>query len=138
MTRALPPPTHRPFRLLMVLATTALACAGALAQQDPTQYPAAAARFLDGELPKMEMAVSERDRDYFEAAMGRTVTFSEEWGFKSRANPALAGYRMCTDAVSDFVIVGLCRLMPNGGECEPGLASRFDANLRQCRQAAGR
>jgi len=117
---------------------TALACAGAFAQQDPAQYPAAAARFLDGELPKMEVAVGERDRDYFEAAMGRTVAFSEDWGFKSRANPALAGYRMCTDAVSDFVIVGLCRLMPNGGECEPGLASRFDANLRQCRQAAGR
>jgi len=138
MTRALPPLKRRPARLLMLLATTVLACAGANAQPDPGQYPAAAARFLDGELPKMEVAVTERDRDYFEAAMGRTVAFSEDWGFKSRANPALAGYRMCTDAVSDFVIVGLCRLMPNGSECEPGLSSRFDANLRQCRQAAGR
>jgi len=138
MTRALLPPTPRLSRLLMVLATAALASVSAFAQQTPAQYPAAAARFLDGELPKMEIAVAERDRDYFEAAMGRTVAFSEDWGFKSRANPALAAYRTCTDAVSDFVIVGLCRLMPNGSECEPGLASRFDANLRQCRQAAGR
>ena len=138
MTRAHPTPNRRPVRLRLVLATAALACAGAVAQTDPAQYPAAATRFLDAELPKMEVAVAERDRDYFEAAMGRTVAFSEDWGFKSRANPALAGYRTCTDAVSDFVLVGLCRLMPNGSECEPGLASRFDANLRQCRQAAGR
>jgi hypothetical protein len=71
----------------MVLATAALASACAFAQQTPAQYPVAAARFLDGELPKMEIAVAERDRDYFEAAMGRTVAFSEDWGFKSRANP---------------------------------------------------
>lgn len=137
MTPADPTSNRRPQRLILALATV-LACAGAAAQPDPTQYPAAAVRFLDGELPKMEGAVAERDRDYFEAAMGRIVSFSEDWGFKSHANPALASYRMCTDAVSDFVIVGLCKLMPNGSECEPGLAPRFDANLRQCRQAARR
>lgn len=137
MTRADPTPIQRLQRLMPALAMT-LACAGAAAQSDPAQYPAAAAGFLDEELPKMAVAVADRDRDYFEAAMGRIVSFSEDWGFKSHANPALASYRMCTDAVSDFVIVGLCRLMPNGSECEPGLAPRFDANLRQCRQAARR
>lgn len=137
MTRADPTPIPRLRWLLPALALT-LACAGAAAQSDPAQYPAAATGFLDEELPKMTAAVAERDRDYFEAAMGRIVSFSEDWGFKSHANPALAGYRMCTDAVSDFVIVGLCKLMPNGSECEPGLAPRFEANRQQCRQAARR
>lgn len=137
MTRADPTPIPRLRRLLPALALT-LAWAGAAAQSDPAQYPAAATGFLDEELPKMATAVAERDRDYFEAAMGRIVAFSEDWGFKSHANPALAGYRMCTDAVSDFVIVGLCKLMPNGSECEPGLAPRFEANRQQCRQAARR
>jgi hypothetical protein len=109
-----------------------------VAQQDAAQFPGAAVRFLDGELPRMEVAVKERDRDYFEEAMGRTVSFSEDWGFKMHANPALAPYRTCTEAVSDFVIVGLCRLIPNGSECDAMLASRFDTNLRQCRQAATR
>jgi len=137
MTSADPTPIPRLRRLLPALALT-LAWAGAAAQSDPAQYPVAATAFLDEELPKMATAVAERDRDYFEAAMGRIVAFSEDWGFKSHANPALAGYRMCTDAVSDFVIVGLCKLMPNGSECEPGLAPRFEANRQQCRQAARR
>ncbi|MGJ7485347.1 hypothetical protein ACSFA2_08815 [Variovorax sp. LT2P21] len=133
MTRALQP--LRALRRLLALAAFA---AGGAAAQDAAQFPAAAVRFLDGELPRMENAVKERDRDYFEEAMGRTVVFSEDWGFKTHANPALAPYRTCTEAVSDVVIVGLCRLMPNGSECDAMLASRFDANLRQCRQAAGR
>ncbi len=133
MTTALPSP--RALRRLLALAAFA---AGGAAAQDVAQFPAAAVRFLDGELPRMENAVKERDRDYFEEAMGRTVAFSDDWGFKSHANPALAPYRSCTEAVSDFVIVGLCRLMPNGSECDAMLAARFDTNLRQCRQAAGR
>ncbi|MCU4117976.1 hypothetical protein [Variovorax sp. N23] len=133
MTTALPSP--RALRRLLALAAFA---AGGAAAQDAAQFPAAAVRFLDGELPRMENAVKERDRDYFEEAMGRTVAFSDDWGFKSHANPALAPYRGCTEAVSDFVIVGLCRLMPNGSECDAMLATRFDTNLRQCRQAAGR
>lgn len=130
-------PTLRPVLPFLAL-WLALASVGASAQQDTNQFPAAAVRFLDGELPRMEVAVKERDRDYFEEAMGRTVAFSEDWGFKTHANPALASYRSCTEAVSDFVIVGLCRLMPNGSECDAMLPNRFDANLRQCRQAAGR
>ncbi|HEY9223513.1 MAG TPA: hypothetical protein VIP27_05095 [Variovorax sp.] len=133
MSTALPSP--RALRRLLALAAFA---AGGAAAQDAAQFPTAAVRFLDGELPRMENAVKERDRDYFEEAMGRTVAFSDDWGFKSHANPALAPYRSCTEAVSDFVIVGLCRLMPNGSECDAMLATRFDTNLRQCRQAAGR
>lgn len=136
MITALPSP--RACRRFLALAAFAAAWAGSAAAQDAAQFPAAAVRFLDGELPRMENAVKERDRDYFEEAMGRTVMFSEDWGFKTHANPALAPYRACTEAVSDFVIVGLCRLIPNGSECDAQLASRFDGNLRQCRQQANR
>ena len=136
MTSAQPSP--RALRRFLALAAFTALSAGPAAAQDAAQFPAAAVRFLDGELPRMENAVKERDREYFEEAMGRTVMFSEDWGFKTHANPALAPYRGCTEAVSDFVIVGLCRLMPNGSECDAQLPSRFDGNLRQCRQQASR
>ena len=122
----------------------ALSIAAALAghaSAQPTaadQFPAAATSFLGAELPQMEAAVAARDRDYFEAAMGRTLEFSDSWGFKTRANPALARYASCTEAVSDFAIVGLCRLMPKGEVCEPGLAPRFDTNLQRCRDLAAK
>lgn len=131
-------PSPRAFRRLLMLAALTAWVACPAAAQDAAQFPSAAVRFLDGELPRMENAVKERDRDYFEEAMGRTIMFSEDWGFKTRANPALAPYRACTEAVSDFVIVGLCRLMPNGSECDAQIAPRFEGNLRACRQAAGR
>ncbi|MEP6720472.1 MAG: hypothetical protein ABJA77_03445 [Variovorax sp.] len=102
------------------------------------QFPAAATSFLGAELPQMEAAIAARDRDYFEAAMGRTLEFSDSWGFKTRANPALAPYASCTEAVGDFTIVGLCRLMPKGEVCEPGLAPRFDANVKRCRDLAAK
>lgn len=135
MTSAFSPlrPMRRAVALILLFAAGA-----ASAQQDAAQFPSAAVRFLDGELPRMDIAVKERDRDYFEEAMGRTIAFSDDWGFKTHANPALAPYRSCTEAVSDFVIVGLCRLIPNGSECDAQLPARFDANLRQCRQQASR
>ncbi|MGI4777659.1 MAG: hypothetical protein ACRYGA_06005 [Janthinobacterium lividum] len=106
------------------------------ARPDATQFPAAAVRFLEAELPQMEAAIAARDRDFFEESMARTVSFSEDWGFKARANPDLAPYAACTDAVSDYVVVGLCRLMPASSTCDPTLASRFDASVRTCRTAA--
>ena len=106
------------------------------ASRNAALFPAAAMGFLDGELPLMETAIRERDRDFFEDSMARTVSFSEDWGFKAHANPELAPYRACTDAVSDYVVVGLCRLMTASSACEPGLAAQFDANLRACRAAA--
>lgn len=106
------------------------------ARQDAALFPAAAVRFLDGELPLMEAAIKDRDRDFFEESMARTVSFSEDWGFKARANPDLAPYQACTDAVSDYVVVGLCRLMPASSACDPALATHFDASVRSCRAAA--
>ena len=126
-------------RTVVVLLFTAAFAVDATAQPAADRYPAAAVRFLDNELPQMEAAVTARDRDYFEQAMGRTIDFSDTWGFKTRANPALARHAMCTEAISDFAIVGLCRIAPSLDGCEPGLAAKFDSNLRRCRElAAGR
>lgn len=120
-----------------VLAVVLVAVAPwAAAQQDPSQFPAAAVRFLDGELPAMDAAVRSGDRTYFHDAMARMVDFADAWGFKSRANPELARFPMCTGAVQDFLVVGLCRVTPNGEDCTPMLASGFERNLRACRDAA--
>ena len=132
-------PVFRPGAWAALVLGAALVAAGAAAQPASERFPAAAIRFLDGELPQMEAAVAARDRDYFEQAMGRVVDFSDSWGFRTRANPALQRYGTCTDAISDFTIVGLCRIAPSLDGCEPGLAAKFDANLRRCRDlAAGR
>jgi hypothetical protein len=114
----------------------ALVALGSAAQMAADRFPAAAMTFLDAELPQMEAAVSARDRDYFEQSMTRMLDFSETWGFRTRANPALARYSMCTEALSDFTIVGLCRIAPSLDGCEPGLPARFDANVRRCRELA--
>jgi hypothetical protein len=62
---------------------------------------------------------------------------SERWGFKVTANPELAAYPMCTAAVMDYAVVGMCRLAPSD-ECEPGLAPRLDANVQRCREVAAK
>ena len=116
----------------------AAAASGAAAQQEANRFPAAAMSFLGGELPAMEAAIAARDRDYFEDAMGRMLGFSDSWGFKTRDNPALARFPMCTDAVSDFLVVGLCRIMTTSPACEPGLAAKFNRNLQQCRDLAAK
>lgn len=119
--------------LLLTVAAT-----GAAAQQEADRFPAAAMRFLGTELPAMEAAVANKDRDYFEDAMGRMLDFSDSWGFKTHANPALARYSMCTEAVSDFLVVGLCRFKLSADTCQPSLASTFDTNLQRCRELAAR
>lgn len=114
------------------------AASGAAAQQEANRFPAAAMSFLGGELPAMEAAIAARDRDYFEDAMGRMLGFSDSWGFKTRDNPALARFPMCTDAVSDFLVVGLCRIMTTSSACEPGMEAKFNRNLQQCRDLAAK
>ena len=116
----------------------AVAATGVGAQVDANRFPAAAMSFLGGELPAMEAAIAARDRDYFEDAMGRMLGFSDSWGFKARDNPALARFPMCTDAVSDFLVVGMCRIMTTSSACEPGMAAKFNTNLQQCRDLAAK
>ena len=114
----------------------AFAAAPALAQQDASQFPAAAMSFLGQELPEMEIAVNEKDGDYFRDATARMLDFSDSWGFKSATNPALP--TACTEPVSDFLVVGMCRVMTTSEACDPELPTRFDSNLQKCRALAGK
>jgi len=137
---------HRPsFRfapssLLHTLAAVpfVLAASLAAAQQDLSSFPLDSVGYLNEELPRMEAAIAARDRSFFQGAVARTVQFSERWGFKAQANPDLAKYPMCTEAVMDYVVVGMCRLNPASDGCEPGLAPRFEANVQRCREVAAR
>jgi hypothetical protein len=115
-----------------------LAASIASAQLDPSAFPLDSVGYLNEELPRMEAAIAARDRSFFQGAMARTVQFSDRWGFKAQANPDLAKYPMCTDAVMDYVVVGMCKLNPSGEVCEPGLAPRFEANVQRCREIAAR
>jgi hypothetical protein len=127
-----------PFRRACAGAWLALGAATALAQPqpDPAGFPLDAVGYLNEELPRMDAAVATKDRSFFFGAMTRTVQFSERWGFKAKANPDLAAYPMCTAAVMDYAVVGMCKLTPAADACEPGLAPRFDANLKRCRELA--
>lgn len=122
---------------VLVGALVVLAAPCASAQAD-SAFPVEASRFLETEWPAMNAAVAAKDRSYFEGAMARTVDLAERWGFKTRANEALASYSACTDAVSDLVVVGLCGLTPSASECTPNLRSGFDHNRAACRALAGR
>ncbi|VWX62142.1 conserved hypothetical protein [Burkholderiales bacterium 8X] len=104
----------------------------------PDRFPSAAMTFLEAEMPAMETAINERDRDYFQDAMGRVMDFSERWGYKTRDNPALARYPACTDAVADYLVVGLCRFKLSAETCQPQLTADFNDNLKACRALAGR
>jgi hypothetical protein len=122
-----------------MLAAVPLVLAASLAgaqQQSPAAFPLDAVGYLNEELPRMEAAVAAKDRSFFHGAIARTVDFSERWGFKAQANPDLAPYATCTSAVMDYTVVGMCRLMPGDGACEPGLAPRFEADLQRCREIA--
>ena len=90
-----------------------LAASVAIAQQNPADFPLDAVGYLNEELPRMDAAIAAKDRSFFHGAMVRTVQFSERWGFKVTANPDLAAYPMCTAAVMDYAVVGMCRLAPS-------------------------
>ncbi|WP_286186228.1 hypothetical protein [Acidovorax cavernicola] len=125
-----------PLRRVVVGASLALVAATALAQHDPAGFPLDSVGYLNEELPRMEAAIAAKDRSFFLGAMTRMVQFSERWGFKAKANPDLAAYPMCTAAVMDYAVVGMCRLNPADDGCEPGLAPRFEANVKRCRELA--
>ena len=131
-------PTSSRLRTFVALPLFMLAASIASAQQAPSDFPLDSVGYLNEELPRMEAAIAARDRSFFQGAMARTVQFSERWGFKAQANPDLAKYPMCTEAVMDYVVVGMCKLNPSGDGCDPGLASRFETNVQRCREVAAR
>lgn len=106
--------------------------------QDWANYPAATIKFLNVELPLMDAAVAAKDRTYFSGSNTRVQAFLNNWGLKS--NPAaIEAFPACTDAVTDFQIVGLCRISPPGTICEPTtFIPKFERNLALCRTAASK
>lgn len=122
----------------VLLASAALAGLSPLAraQADARDFPAAALRLLQAEQAAIDRAVAERDRDQFEVSMARTLAFTEAWGFKSHANPALAAYAACTEAIADLHVAGLCRMLPAAEGCQPSPAPRLADNTNRCRQLA--
>lgn len=135
LARFVPSSLRRAVAVLPLVLAASLATAQ---QEPPSAFPQDAVGYLNEELPRMEAAIAARDRSFFHGAMARTVQFSERWGFKAQANPELARYAMCTDAVMDYAVVGMCKLNPSGDGCEPGLAPRFEANVQRCRELAAR
>jgi hypothetical protein len=108
-----------------------IALAGKNVDTKQNQFVTAANNFLDAELPKMEAAVTAKDRSYFASALDRVKQFTQSQGAKIESSPA------CAEAVSDFLIVGLCRISPPGTICEPTtFIPKFEKNLRICRAAA--
>lgn len=100
-------------------------------QAGPIDFVAASDRFLSDELPKMEAAVAAKDHSYFTFGLERVKGFvNDHWA-------DLDKFPACTQAVSDFLIVGQCRLVPPGTLCEPEtFFPKFEDNLAKCRAAA--
>ncbi|MDM0114849.1 hypothetical protein QTI66_22055 [Variovorax sp. J22R133] len=84
----------------------------------------------------MDAAVLANDQTYFGGSSERMQQFLDAWGLKSD-KAALVAHPVCTDAVTDFQVVGLCRMLPAGPICDPGtFIPKFERNLAQCRAAA--
>ncbi|WP_373989564.1 hypothetical protein [Duganella sp. BuS-21] len=112
----------------LLLTLTSLAVS---AHAGPIDYVAASNRFLSEELPKMEAAVAAKDRRYFTSGLERMKTFvNDHWA-------DLDKFPACTNAITDFLIVGLCRISQPGTLCEPEtFFPKFEGNLANCRAAA--
>lgn len=128
--------TTRPLSRLLAACALGAAATAALAQADVRDFPGAALRLLQAEQAAIDRAVADRDRDQFEVSMARTLAFTEAWDFKSHANPALAPYAACTEAIADLHVTGLCRMLPAAEGCQPSPAPRLAENIQRCRQLA--
>lgn len=98
-------------------------------------FPFAASAFLAQELPLMEAAVNAKDRSYFTGGLDRTKSFIHTWSTKTPM--VLDTYPACTEAVSNFLIAGLCRISPPGSICEPQtFLPKVAANISKCNELA--
>lgn len=116
-------------KLRLILVVFASFCSSSHAGS--VDYVVAADRLLEAELPKMKLAVEVKDRAYFVSALDRVKVFvNDHWN-------DLDKFPACTEAVSDFLIVGQCQIAPPGSLCEPEtFFPKFEDNLAKCRAAA--
>ena len=109
-----------------------------LAQDQPDTFASASVALLDRELPQMDKAVAEKNRAYFGPALERVQTFLDSRAQRQGAT-VLEQNAPCTDAVTDFLIVGLCKISPPGSICEPTtFLPKVERNIEQCRALAAR
>jgi hypothetical protein len=109
----------------------------AAAQQQLAEFPAAATAFIEQERPKMEAAISNNDFSYFAGAHSRLQTFFDFWGLNSSSHAVLDAYPVCANAVTDFIISGMCRISPPGSICEPStFLPRVEVAIAQCSEQA--
>ena len=102
-------------------------------------YPKAVVEYLETELPLMEVAVKNNDRSYFESANPRMVQFLMTWGFETNSKEHIEKYQQCTDALTDYQIVGLCNMPPKGEICVPEtFIPKFENNLKECKLIANK
>jgi hypothetical protein len=99
-------------------------------------FPLGTVALLDRELPQMNKAVAEKDRAYFGPALDRVQAFLASWEEREVAT-VLERNTACTDAATDFLIVGLCKISPSGSICEPAaFFPKVERNIQQCRVLA--
>jgi len=85
----------------------------------------------------MAVAVAEKDRSFFIGRTDRAQLFLKSWGLGTN-EIAIETYPMCFDAVTDYLIVGLCQISSPGTICEPStFIPKFEKNLEQCRSVPG-
>lgn len=124
-------------KYILAILVVALMPSIGVAQNDSAEYPAAVISFLDTELPKMERAISSEDRSFFGPSLERWQAFLKSWGYGSGRSGVIDSYPMCTDAITDYLIVGLCRISPPNTICDPAtFIPRFEKNLQACRAIA--
>ncbi|MBV6322938.1 hypothetical protein [Duganella violaceipulchra] len=120
-------------KFLFSLIALCSACSAFAADQ--SQFATEAVAFLDAELPQMDQAVANKDRSYFGPAHARVQAFFESWN--SLHSDALERYPSCAHAMSDFLIVGLCKLSRPGTLCEiETFFPKVDKDIEQCRLSA--
>lgn len=108
----------------------------ALANGQSDTFPSRTVALLERELPQMNKAVAEKDRTYFGPALQRVQEFLSSWEGR-QGDDMLELNKACTDAATDFLIVGLCKISPPGSICEPAtFFPKTERNIQQCRALA--
>lgn len=123
-------------RSALILVAFLCPLTAALAQNQSDTFPSGSVALLDRELPQMNKAVAEKDRTYFGPALERVQAFLGYWE-KREGSFVIERYRACTDAVTDFLIVGLCKIPSPDPICEPTtFFPKAERNVEQCRAMA--
>jgi len=108
----------------------------ALADGQPDTFASGTVALLDRELPQMNKAVAENNRAYFGPALERVQEFLAPWEDRQGLT-VLERNTACTDAATDFLIVGLCKISPPGSICEANsFFPKVERNIQQCRALA--